>query len=192
MKAKVRFSYAQYEEMVRLGLLDPRLHHRVELIFGRVIPVYGKSWRCRPSLSHEDVVDEMLAWSFDHTPTKAVRVRVKGSFAIELLHSLPRPDITWLTRDDYSNEWPRPGNVLLVVEVSDQPFAKDRGRKARLYALAGIRDYWIVNVQGRCIEVHRNPGEGRYQDVRTFHPGQEIHPLAFPEASLPVARIFPD
>ena len=30
--------------------------------------------------------------------------------------------------------------------------------KARLYAKAGIREYWIVNINGRCIEVRRDPG----------------------------------
>ena len=51
----------------------------------------------------------------------------------------------------------RPDDVLLADRGLRQSLAKDRGRKARLYAEAGIADYWIVNIPERCVEVRRDP-----------------------------------
>ncbi len=33
----------------------------------------------------------------------------------------------------------------------------DRTHKASLYARAGVKDYWIVNLVDRVVEVHRDP-----------------------------------
>jgi Uma2 family endonuclease len=81
---------------------------------------------------------------------------------------------------------------LLLVEVSDSTLKKDRGRKARLYARSGIRDYWIVNIKERTIEVHRDPLGSKYLSVTVHKVGDAVHPLAFPQVSLAVARLFPE
>lgn len=47
--------------------------------------------------------------------------------------------------------------MALVIEVSDKSLATDRKVKARLYAAAGIEQYWIVNVLDRQIEVLLGP-----------------------------------
>ena len=192
MKTKVRFSYEQYEEMIRLGLFNPPEKHRVELIFGRIVPVYGKSRMSPINPPHDNSVDELIEWTNDVLPSRSVRIRAQGSIGITRLKSMPQPDFAWLAYRQYSTTRPEPNDVLLLVEVSDSTLAKDRGRKARLYAMAGIRDYWIVNVQDRCIEVRRNPVNGIYQDLTIYGIGQEVHPLAFPQVSLAVSRIFPD
>ena len=192
MKTKVRFSYEQYEEMIRLGLFNPPEKHRVELIFGRIVPVYGNSRMSPINPPHDDSVDELNDWTQEVLPRGTVRIRTQGSLGIPELQSLPQPDFAWLAPRRYPKERPKPADVLLLVEVSDSTIAKDRGKKARLYAKAGIRDYLIVNVQDRCIEVRRNPVNGAYQDLTIFQIGQEVHPLAFPQVSLPVSRIFPD
>jgi len=192
MKTRVRFSYDQYEEMIRLGLFNPSEKHRVELIFGRIVPVYGKSRMSPINPPHDNSVDELIEWTTEVLPPRSVRIRAQGSIGLGQFQSLPQPDFAWLIHRQYPTERPKSEDVLLLVEVSDSTLTKDRGKKAKLYAKAGIRDYWIVNVQGRCIEVHRNPLDGKYQDVTVFQTGQEVHPLAFPEVSLPVSRIFPD
>jgi Uma2 family endonuclease len=37
----------------------------------------------------------------------------------------------------------------------------DRGTKGPLYAAMGVPEYWIVDVVGRTIEVHRAPRDER-------------------------------
>lgn len=72
--------------------------------------------------------------------------------------------------------------------MSDWTLAFDRLDKARLYARAGIAEYWIVNVRNRQVEVHRLPtddGSG-YADVRPFSEGESVRPLAAPAGAPPL------
>ena len=46
----------------------------------------------------------------------------------------------------------------MAVEVRPlSSLAGDRQRKVRLYARAGLADYWIVNLVGGVLEVYRHP-----------------------------------
>ncbi|MGA2618597.1 MAG: hypothetical protein ABSF26_13370 [Thermoguttaceae bacterium] len=47
-----------------------------------------------------------------------------------------------------------------------------------------IREYWLVNLIDRRIEVHRTPTAGGYADIRSYTADEELHPLAQPEAVL--------
>jgi Uma2 family endonuclease len=192
MSTAVKFSYEQYEAMIRLGLFDPPEEHRVELIYGEIVPIDGESPMSPINPSHDDAVDELIDWSAEVLPRGAVRVRAQGSIGIPQLDSQPQPDFVWMVPRRYREVRPIPDDILLLVEVSDSTLKKDRGEKARLYAESGIRDYWIVNIQGRCIEVHRDPKGSKYRSVAIFNLGQEVHPLAFPDVSLPVSRLFPE
>ncbi len=56
---------------------------------------------------------------------------------------------------------------MLIVEVSDTTLGRDRGRKKRLYARAGIPIYWIVNLIDTVVEVYTNPnGSSRSPDYQ--------------------------
>jgi hypothetical protein len=85
----------------------------------------------------------------------------------------PKPDIVVLRGGDaiYAAMHPRPRDVALLVEVSDTTYRRDRGRKWRRYAAAGIPIYVIVRLKGpdTVIEVWSAPtGRGRvarYADV---------------------------
>jgi Uma2 family endonuclease len=107
------------------------------------------------------------------------------------LDSEPEPDLVWVKEKDYSTQNPLPEDVLLVIEVADTSLAKDRGIKAKLYAEAGIQDYWIVNILERTIEVRRDPQGSSYRSVEVYRAGQDVRPLAFPNVVLPVSTLFP-
>jgi Uma2 family endonuclease len=55
-----------------------------------------------------------------------------------------------------------PTTADLVVEVADTSLDFDTSDKKLLYASAGIRDYWVVDVNGRRLLVYRNPQGGDY------------------------------
>jgi Uma2 family endonuclease len=181
-----RITLEQYDEMIRQGLFEPREEHHVELIYGEISPMSPIG------PPHDECVDLLNEWSFESLPKGAVRVRVQGAFGIPVLESAPQPDVAWLRRKRYSTQRPLPDDVLLVIEVADSSLAKDRGLKAELYAAAGIRDYWIVNLQERCVEVRRNPLGSEYRSLEILRPGQEVRTLAFPDVVLPVSRLFPE
>ncbi len=82
---------------------------------------------------------------------------------------------------------------VLVVEVAETSLALDRRRKARLYARAGIHEYWILNLQDRVLEVYRQPEPsrpgGKYRSGRLFKSGA-VSPLRAPRARIRVGDLL--
>lgn len=185
MSTSTRITLEQYHAMIERGDFEPREEHHVELIYGEITPM---SPTREP---HACAVDFLAEWSFDQAPRDAVRVRVQGPFGIPALDSEPEPDLFWARRADYSTRHPRPAEILLVIEVSDSSLARDRGLKARLYAEAGIADYWLANIPDRCAEVRRDPRGSEYRSVQVYRKGQQVRLLAAPGAALDVDRLFP-
>jgi Uma2 family endonuclease len=192
MSTSLKITVEQFEAMVDRGDFDPIEENHVELIRGEIVPRFGDDTRTSMKPPHAMTVDRAVDWSFDVVPRNLVLVRVQNAIRIPALDSEPFPDLAWLVRKDYYTAHPVPEDIFLIIEVSDSSLGKDRGPKLELYAEAGIREYWIVNIQARSVDVYRNPDGLVFRDVATYTPGQEIHPLAFPEVSLPVSRLFPD
>ena len=102
----------------------------------------------------------------------------------------PSPICRGFAGGSYRQRRPEPDDVLLVVEVADSSTEYDLGDKLKLYATAGIREYWVVNVPQHRIEVFREPTEARYRVNHAFILGQSLAPLAVPTATLDVAELF--
>ena len=105
----------------------------------------------------------------------------------------PEPDLIVLSRPfaEFAEANPQSADLRLVVEVSDTTLGFDLTAKARLYARAGIADYWVLDVQGRRLIVHRDPQAGRYVSVAAYSEQESVAPLVVPETPFPVAAAFP-
>jgi Uma2 family endonuclease len=180
-----RLTLAQYDRMIESGVFDRRERKRLEFIGGEI-----REMNPIGSL-HADVVDRLAEWSFESLPQRAVRIRIQNSIGFPELDSAPEPDVAWVVQRDYSRGRPTGKDVLLVIEVAETSLAYDGGEKADLYAAAGIADYWVVNLPDRSIEVRRDPGRGRYRSLKTSAGDDEVRPLAFPEAVLRPAVLWP-
>src|SRR5438270_695710 len=90
--------------------------------------------------------------------------------------SEPLPDIALLKYQDdfYRHATPTPADVLLVIEVSDTTLAYDRQEKLPRYALAGIPEVWITDVDGQAVERYTDPQGNQYATKQTFKRGQSI------------------
>ena len=192
MSTSVKITVEEFDEMIARGDFLPKEEHRVELIRGEIVPIDPRGPMSPINPAHDDTVDELIEWSTERLPQGAIRLRIQGSMTIPELDSQPQPDLLWMVRKNYSKTRPRSEDILLLIEVSDSTLAKDRGEKSKLYAEAGIRDYWIVNIPDECIEIRRDPLGQTYRSITIYHRGQEVSPLAFPEVSLAVARLFPE
>ncbi len=192
MSTSLKITVEQYEAMVDRGEFDPIEEHHVELIRGEIVPRFGDDPGTPMNPPHAHMTNELLEWSFEVAPRPEVRVSSQASVRIPWLDSEPQPDIAWLIRKDYSRVHPAPDDVFLIIEVADSSLRKDRGSKVELYAEANIKEYWVVNIQNRCIDVYRDPEGSRFRNITTYTSGQAIHPLAFPDISLPVTRQFVD
>jgi Uma2 family endonuclease len=153
-----RLSVAQYDAMARLGVLTKQ--DRVELFDGILV-------ERRPKSQRQHATRWMIVHSLSFTLPQ-------GWFAVTnwpvvLTRSEPEPDVMVIrgSIDDYGRRKPGPGDVALVVEVSDSTYADDLNRRA-YYAESGITVYWIANIRERRIEVYSDPtGPGETPEYRT-------------------------
>lgn len=78
-------------------------------------------------------------------------------------NSLPEPDIVVTS---YTGPDVVPlATVALLIEVSDTTLEIDLGRKADLYANAGVPEYWVVDVNENRVLIHANlRGDGSGYD----------------------------
>jgi len=106
--------------------------------------------------------------------------------------SQPQPDLLLLQprSDDYATQNPAADDVLLAIEISDTTLAFDQGIKRTLYARHGVREYWIIDVQGKRIHVYRDPSTDGYRQARAVSVTESVSPLALPAIQLTVKTLF--
>jgi Uma2 family endonuclease len=80
--------------------------------------------------------------------------------------------------------------LVPVAEISDTTVGFDRTTKFALYARAGIQEYWILDLAGRRLIVHRQPEAGRYAGVVAYGESA-VAPLAAPDKAMNVGEVLP-
>lgn len=102
--------------------------------------------------------------------------------------SEPVPDFAIVVDDESRRE--NPDTAVLVIEVSNSSLRDDLDRKPRIYARAGIPEYWVIDVKKREVVVHRNPSGARYKSVKTISDLSHVKSSAVPELVLDLRKIF--
>jgi Uma2 family endonuclease len=105
----------------------------------------------------------------------------------------PQPDLKVLRRRlvPYKEREAWAEDVLLLIEVAESSLRYDRSTKQRLYAEAGIPEYWVVDCAAESVELCRTPEGGCYRDVcRVAGAEMTVTLQAFPDVTLPLAAIF--
>lgn len=106
-------------------------------------------------------------------------------------NSEPEPDLAVVTGQPSDYRERHPDTALLVVEVADTSLRRDQQIKQRIYAQAGIAEYWIVNLIDWTLEVYREPQGEQFRNFQAFVGGQHIMPLAQPSISIRVSDLMP-
>ena len=101
----------------------------------------------------------------------------------------PEPDFAVIAGTARGNSG-HPTTAELVVEVADTSLDFDTNEKRLLYARAGIREYWVVDINGRRLLVYRDPRAGDYATQQALGPLDAVSPLAVPTASVRVADLL--
>jgi Uma2 family endonuclease len=184
MSVSAKITLDEYDRIIQSGVFDAPNRRRIELIHGELREMSPTG------PAHEETVDVLNRWSIKNLPDDHVRVRIQNSIGLPQLDSAPEPDIAWVTERKYSRRRPSATDVLLVIEVADSSLRYDLGEKADLYASAGVSDYWVVDLVNERVEVLRSPEQGKYRDRATFHEGDVIHPLRFPQLAFPLRILF--
>jgi Uma2 family endonuclease len=167
------FTYQELLELDRLGMFN---NQRVELLEGELIVMPP------PNPPHAITITQANK-SFTRAFGDLVEVSVQNPLRLSADtedKNLPMPDVMILKPRVYRDH-PIPEDVLLLVEVADSSVKEDRGRKLSLYALHGVKEYWIINLVTKRIEVYTDPVGEDYLSKRSYGLTDAFALQAFPD-----------
>jgi Uma2 family endonuclease len=168
----------EYDALVEAGFLEDE---PVELIEGRLV-----------IMSPEGAPHSAAITSIGHTLALVLGerawVRTGHPFAASNV-SEPEPDVCVVRPGDYWKDHPQ--SALLVIEVAFSSIRKDRMVKPRVYAAAGVPEYWIVDLNSDTVTILRDPTPVGYATAQDRARGQSIGLLAFPDVVLDVDSFLP-
>jgi hypothetical protein len=176
-----KFTADEVLRMVQAGILAE--DEPVELIDGELIArsPQGPRHRSRTAKIHRALEEAFGAGHHvqSHSPISAG------------VDSLPEPDVAVIRGDpdDFVDHHPGGADVPLVVEVSVTSQAEDRA-KAAIYAGAGVREYWNLDVEARRLTVYQEPRPElrEYTLVRVLHDDDTVPAHG---TALPIRELLP-
>lgn len=176
------YTVDEYFALVETGQLAE--DDRVELLEGVIV---GKSPQTPRHASVITLVQKVLDAVFAGDLVFSQRPFIASS------RSAPEPDLAVVRGGvrDYMDR--HPAEALLVVEVADSSLTQDRLSKSRIYAAAGVPEYWIVNLPDEILEVYRSPDRAArlYGETQVLDRSAAVTPLHAPESQIPVADLLP-
>jgi Uma2 family endonuclease len=169
--------------MGELGLF--KADERTELLAGQITLMAPK---CTPHVTALHLLANALRVQLGE------RALVRTQDPIQLDDfSEPEPDLAVVQGSvlDYAEQHPRPEQVYLVVEVADSTLRQDCEVKAKLYAQAGIADYWVLDLKNRQIHLFREPTAVGYRHHLILTEPNQMSPLTFSDILLSLSTILP-
>ena len=171
-----RVSVEEYHRLGEAGFLDKR----TELIRGIIFNKMSRS--PKHSLLASKLFKRILALLPDG-------YNARKEEPLTLKDSEPEPDISVMRGSDDDFESGHPTSADLVIEVAVTSIALDRANAA-LYAENGVKEYWIVLVGQRAVEVYRNPVDGMYLEKGLRTGDEEIVCTSVPQIRLRIDSLF--
>ena len=84
------------------------------------------------------------------------------------------PDIAVVDKGIGDRKQLVPSDILLAVEIAGSTLNVDLGRKRIDYASAGIRHYWVVDVEGRRTHCYADPQGADYAAIQVVPFGEAV------------------
>ena len=154
---RMKLTVEDFLHLDRKGAFDA--YKKVELIDGDiwiVSPQLNRHARMLTDLTVELAL-ALRAMKTDLLAVADVSTRIDD-------HSLPQPDIAL---SNYRGDGVLPlSGLALIVEVANTTLRTDMGRKLRLYAEAGVPEYWVVDIRGGKLHQMWQPEGKAYREKR--------------------------
>jgi Uma2 family endonuclease len=177
-----RLTVDEYHRMIQARIVHE--DEPLELVDGLLVSMTPQG------VPHARVIQRLNRALIDALgPEYAVRPQLPLTLGVS---SEPEPDLAVVEREEAEAIDHHPRTALLVIEVGGDSLRYDRTVKAALYAGAAIPEYWIVDVEKRCVEVHREPEAParRYRTVLTLGSGDTATCESVPRLSVALQALF--
>lgn len=148
----------------KAGLLGDR---PFELLAGEIV------YKMAKNPAHVNAVRRCQRWA--EALFGAEFVRTQAPLILDLFNE-PEPDIlvTLGPEAEYVEMHPTAVEARLVIAVSDATLSDDLGMKALRYARAEIQEYWVLDLENRCLYVHQEPSENGFGSVLRLAEDQHV------------------
>jgi Uma2 family endonuclease len=184
----VKFTVEQYQRMAELGILTK--YDKVELLENFLV------MKMTTNPPHDGSLGLFMTAFYPRIPAGWL-LRVQQTLV--LTDSQPEPDFAIVRGHprNYTKVHPTASDVGVVVEVSGSSLLRDQRDKFRVFARAGVPQYWIINLVDMRVEIYTYPSGPAdvpaYREFRNYHRGEGI-PLILDGvevANIPVADLLP-
>lgn len=167
---------AAYHALGEKGLIP----EKTELLYGFV---YLKG---RKSPLQCTMETQMLQLLWDVVPSG---YHVQPGQPIQCADSEPEPDLSVIkgSIEDYARA--HPNTAELVVEICVTSHEYDR-KKLKAYALAGVKECWLVLVPEKQVEVYRRPNGASYLEQTTVLDGSPLTCANLPQITVDLHLLF--
>jgi Uma2 family endonuclease len=164
-----RMTVDEYFAMAKAGILAP--DERVELIDGEIVEMSPKG------TPHSIVAREIGRQLYLHE-AGTIDVYIEATLRLSESDACD-PDIMVVPFGMHLGDV-RGEDTLMVVAISDSSIGYDLGLKSVLYARHGVPEYWVVDILGRQVHVHRNPGAAGFGSLVVVSMAEGIEPRFIP------------
>lgn len=170
-------SVAAYHALGEMGLIP----EKTELLRGCVFNKMPKS------PLHSALLMRLLRLIQQALTSPKLHVRTEQPITIG--DSEPEPDLAVIAggTNDFWDNHPTTAELAIEIAVTSHDF--DR-QKASIYAEAGVKEFWIVLVPEREIEIHRRPEGGAYREVTRVGAEGVAQCAVLPEVQVNVGALF--
>jgi Uma2 family endonuclease len=176
------FTVDEFQKICDMDIFPP--DSRFELIRGEIVEMPN------PTRRHSGRVNKLTRVFTSKLGETVIVCIQNGMFVDEM--SEPKPDVVIAKPlpELFGPFEPDPGDVLLLVEISDTSLRYDTRIKVPLYAQAGIPEYWILNIPDDLLEVRSDPAGGEYRRSEVYKRGQTITAQMLPGITFTIDEIL--
>jgi Uma2 family endonuclease len=171
--------FEEYMRLAEAGIFDDK---KVELLDGVVVEMSAQGPR------HVELIAFMNRLLARRLPDD-YRVLPQCTYRLSE-RSVPEPDFAIVTtRSLHAHDWP---TAVWLVEIAVSSIHEDLGLKARLYAAAGIAEYWVIDANIDSVIVHLEPSTDGYRSITTHDRSERIAPRVFPSLAFSLDEVLED
>ncbi len=176
------FSVDDIRRMIEAGVLSE--DENFELIGGEIVMMAAKGF------AHELIKSELIVAMARALPdTSILAVESSLQLADDVL---VEPDVAVISRAAFTpspQNFVRPADVQLIIEVAVTSLSFDRGLKACLYARHGIREFWVIDANERTTWIHTGPSGENWSSIVARGPKDALPTAALPGSSIRLGEI---
>jgi Uma2 family endonuclease len=164
-----RFKVADVVRMVEVGLIGE--DERLEVLGGEIVEMSPKGYR------HEGLKGALNRLWGRTCPPGFDYLQETGLYLSDDTYLSP-DFVAFSAATDLRDL--KGAEVLLAIEIADSSLAYDLRRKPQIYASFGVRELWVIDVQGERTHVHRGPGADGFTSIEIRAADERLVPAVAP------------